>query len=256
MNRAAPAILIALVLAGCTAAPAPTGDDPVPFDERADDTAYPGDCFDIGGADDTFFDPIERIPCGDPHDLEVVAVLPQFDGTALLPELEMEALVRPLCIEQLDAVVASPLTELPLVTGYTGWLGDDDVTITGSIACTVFTENGEILSGSVLENDPHDVIGDWRLLRRLDVGDCFVLGEQGDLGMPTACAPGELMYLGAFDVADGEYPGTDGLRELRTEGCLPLLPQGVVPESLSGTFPTDDQWAIGVRTISCDAVVA
>jgi hypothetical protein len=246
--------LALLATAGCTAAPTTTI---VPFDEREATEFYVGDCFSIGNFDSIDIEPDERLRCDDPHNTEVVALLDEFDGEPFIGTEALDDAVYPECFAAITSGITEELDELPLVTSYTGRLADDSDTIEGPILCLMFTRNGDILTDSAFVSDPHDIIGDYRYLHRLGVGDCFTLGEQGNLALPAECESGTLMFLGLIDAEGEEWPGVDELKEQRDSGCADLIPDDdrIDPASLSGTIPQLGDWLRGAHTITCDVVV-
>lgn len=251
-------VLGLLATAGCTAAPT-TSTPIVPFDERDATEFALGDCFSIADFDVIDIEPEERLPCDEPHNTEVVGLLEQFDGEPFTGTEALDDAVYPACFDAIRDGITDALDELPLVTSYTGRLADDSDTIEGPVLCLMFTRNGDILTDSVFVTDPHDVIGDYVYLHRLEVGDCFTLGEQGNMALPADCESGTLMFLGVIpSTSEGEeWPGVDELRLQRNEGCVELIPDddSIDPGSLSGTIPQLGDWLRGATDITCDVEV-
>ena len=264
MNRTRPtrtagvlALAALAALAGCaTVAPAPAV-ELVPFAERDATELYLGDCFSLADLEGLRLRPEERVPCETGHNVEVVGLLPQFDGEPLPAADVLEETIYPLCFEQIVAHITPDLDGLPLVTSFTGDLAADGSTIEGPIACVLFTRNGDILTDSAFVTDPHDLVGEWRLLSLLEPGTCFTLQAQNNLGLPTECESGTLMFLGVVQARDGDWPGTDELRVQRDAGCAALIPDDdrIAPATLSGTVPGVSDWLRGVRDITCDVEV-
>ncbi len=93
----------------------------------------------------------------------------------------------------------------------------------------------------------------------LEPGTCFRLGDSNFyLADPADCADADaLMFVGNFDLDDGEYPGEDAIREIRSVECARVFAESGVaadPTSVSGTFPGERDWRnMGQRTVACDA---
>ena len=228
----------------------------MPFDEREATEFYPGDCFSISDFDNIAIEPDERLRCDEPHNSEIIALLDEFDGEPYTGTEDLEDVVYPLCFDAITAGITEDLDEIPLVTSFTGELAADDI-IDGPILCLVFTRNGDILTDSAFVTDPHAIIGDYVYLHRLEVGDCFTLGEQGNLALPAECESGALMFLGVIASEGDEWPGIDELRDQRRAGCTELIPDDdrIDPASLSGTVPQLGDWLRGARDITCDVAV-
>jgi hypothetical protein len=251
--------LALLATAGCTAAPT-TSVPIVPFDEREATEFHLGDCFSIADFDAIDIEPDERLRCDEPHNTEIVGLLEDFDGVPFTGTEALDDAVFPQCFDAIREGVTEALDELPLVTSYTGRLADDSDNIEGPILCLMFTRNGDILTDSTFVADPHDVIGDYVYLHRLEPGSCFTLGEQGNLALPADCESGTLMFLGviASPSEGGEWPGVDELRLERNEGCADLIPEdddSIDPATLSGTIPQLGDWLRGATDITCDVEV-
>jgi len=243
-----------VAIAGCTAAPSVAI---VPFDERDDTQLYVGDCFAGQDVDALDLQPEGRIACTEPHNVEVVGLLDEFDGEPLPGEDEINDVFYPGCFDAITAGIAGPLDELPLIPSYTGDLAADD-TIDGSVVCLLYTRNGDIVTDSAFVKNPHDIIGDYRLLNRLEVGECFTLKTQNNIGLPVECESGVLMFLGTVPSDGDDYPGVDDLRLQRNEKCAELIPDDdrIDRTTLSGTVPGDSDWLRGARDITCDVEIA
>lgn len=242
-----------VALTGCTSSVAI-----VPFDERDDTRLFVGDCFAGQDVDTLDLRPDGRIPCTEPHNVEVVGLLEEFDGEPLPGEDEINGVFYPGCFDAITAGIAGPLDELPLVVSYTGDLAADD-TIDGPVACVLYTRNGDIITDSAFAKNPHDIIGDYRLIKRLDVGQCFTLKDQNNIGLPVDCEPGVLLYLGSVTPDGDEFPGTDALKAQRDEKCDELVPADddrIDRTTVSGTVPLEGDWLRGAREITCDVQIA
>lgn len=258
--RAAAGGILALALLALTGCGAPTPTiDLVPFADRSADEFYPGDCFSVADIDNPGLAPADRVPCDTAHNLEIVGLLPEFDGTPIPADgLEFDEQVFPKCFEFIEASISGALVELPLVPSYTGSLAADNVTIEGPVLCTLLTRNGDILENSAFLVPPRELLGDWTLLTELEAGTCFTLKAQNNIGLPAECESGTLMYLGFVEAAqDDEFPGTESLRRQRDEGCAELIPDDdrIASGTLSGTVPGDGDWRRGVRALTCDVEV-
>lgn len=256
---AAAGCLGVVLLAACSpSAPPATGTEVVPFDERDPEQFTVGDCFSGADLEALDFEPDERVTCDTSHNLEVVGLLTDFDGEPLPGTDEIDETFFPPCIEQITERVIGAVDELPVAASYTGDLAADGVSIDGPVLCIVYTRNGDLLTGSVLVTDAHELIGEFRLIKRLDPGTCFTLDAQNNLGLPAPCAAGTLKYLGAVESAFAEYPGEDALKAERDERCAELLPPDddqIDPATLLGTIPVSPDWYRGDTTITCDVEV-
>jgi hypothetical protein len=95
----------------------------------------------------------------------------------------------------------------------------------------------------------------------LKPGDCFdepsSLGEITDLQVVDCADPHDYEAFGAFDVADGPFPGEDALDDAAF-ACVPLF-EDYVGSSYEDTpnldiawlAPTAESWSNGDRSISC-----
>lgn len=233
--------------------------DVVPFEERTGLDSYVGDCH----VEEDVENPqlAERVRCSEAHNLEIVGLLPEFDGVTLTEEVQSTFGAK--CLAAYDEVVGLPFAELPYVFVFAGRTLSGTSTIEGPVRCGLGTRNGAILRGSTLDQDPRDVIGDWTLVQQIPAGTCFELETQNNAGLPQPCAAGALLALGTVEIEDGAYPGVDPLRARREAECPGLVDAAatsagvtVDPAGVSGTILTDLEWLAGMREITCDVPVA
>ncbi len=249
---------ISLALIALTACAPSTKVPIVPFAERATDELSLGDCFSVPDVEALDLVPDERIPCDEPHNVEVVGLLAQFDGEPLPEAGQIDPTMFPPCFDAIKAGVLGPVEELPLYASYEGSLADDG-TIDGPVSCLLITSNGPIATGSVFTSPSHELVGDYRLAQLLERGTCFTIEKQVTLALVSECESGVLMFLGGVEAEGGdEFPGEDEMRSQRAEVCPPLVPDDddrIDPDSWSGNLPGLSAWGLGARIITCDVEV-
>ncbi len=129
--------------------------------------------------------------------------------------------------------------------------------------CYIAMSPDDVLTGSLIDTAPADVLGDYVAAIDLNPGDCFRLVEGSFYVVRSAqCSEADaLMSIGSFQVPqDGDYPGVDALRDLRTQRCSKILSESGLEAdatTLSGNMPSVVDWlAADIRTITCDAAPA
>lgn len=230
----------------------------VPFEDRGSPQGYLGDCHDEADAANPLLE--ARVPCDEPHNLEIIGELDAVEGIEYTEDARQEFHRR--CAEQAEENLGIPLDEVPLIFAFAGTTDRATGLLTGTVSCTLVTHNGPIITASVLDHDPREILSGWRHLPTLEPGTCFELGEQPSLGLPSDCEQPNLLFLGTITAEDGPYPGEDALRAQRDDECPDLLDAAedagveVDPEHVSGTLPDDFEWGLGLRVTTCDVAIA
>lgn len=93
----------------------------------------------------------------------------------------------------------------------------------------------------------------------LTPGDCFELSDQPNLARPVECDAETLRYVGAAEAPEGDFPGVEEIKALRTTLCDDLFAGSDLPGDpgeVSGTGPGEIEWIYQEhRVFSCDVPV-
>ena len=213
-----------------------------------------GDCFVLDDDSEITLD--QPVDCETPHDAEVSALLePRVDE---IPD-DPGSVFYPMCISAFnEATGTEPGVVTGLLTAYTidGSKGSEPES---DLACLSITRNKESLVGSIAESGPAAVLDGWQPLEDFEPGDCFILGDQTNVGSPSDCVEDTFTYIGSFVVEGDEYPGEDEMRAQRKQGCDALFESSDLegnPDDVSGTFPDFVTWTYSMSsTITCDVPV-
>jgi hypothetical protein len=208
------------------------------------------------GTADENFPPID---CAEPHASEYIGgVAPPVD-TLPVDEDEAATLGFAACTAPVGEFLGRSMTQSGISVGFL----IDAVPggpITGDIDCFATTNIPDGLVGSIAELGLEGALNNVSLIPDQDPGTCFLLGSDANysLGEIVGCDdPDALMFIGNFELEDGPFPGNDAIRALRGDRCRELLAANGLsadPASVSGTFPTEQNWNdFGRRTVSCDA---
>lgn len=207
-----------------------------------------------GLADDDF----ARVDCGEPHGSEFAGLIES--PVEVLPDDAAEAsdvliaACRPLVEELLGRSVTPP----GFGVGFSSDAGPGE-SADAMVECFATTNLPAGLVGSIAELGVDRVLNGLVRIHELAPGACFLLDEDSfAYGTPANCGDaGALMSVGSFTLDDGDYLGEDAIREVRRERCGAILAASGLsadPDSLSGTFPTEDNWRqLDRRLVTCDA---
>ena len=234
--------------------PAAAAEDPDPDDEANLDV---GECFareggTVGG----------EVDCTEPHAYEVAAIIDTpFD---IVPEDASLQLQRA-CIEPISDYLG-PDTDFGIANSVTSTLPNTPAgesvagTVDEQTACLSASPQGIDFTGSVADDGLLDAFPEgFAPVATLDLGTCFLLFEDAfSVAELADCSePDALQHVGLFDFEDPDgtpYPGEDALRARRDPRCRAIAEEfgAERPETASGVFPSDEDWDLGRRLVTCD----
>ena len=198
--------------------------------------------------------------CSEPHNAEFVGQGEPPAGALPDERAGVDAVIARICRPVAAAAMGVDVLPEYLETGNPPG-ATPGATLTEPFDCFIKMAPDDVLTGSLLDTDPADVLGDYVAAVELDPGDCFLLVEANfNVTIPTDCSDADaLMAVGSFQADDaGEFPGEDALRGIRSDGCQTILEDSgldVDPTTLSGNIPTGAKWnGADIRTITCDGV--
>jgi len=212
-------------------------------------------CF-ASGTDDEPIGP--SVSCDEPHTWEYLGTAtPPFDT---LPDDVEEVAIpltqacRPLAEELLGRESTEPGLNVAFIID--GELGGP---VEGDLDCYAGPEAELALSANAIAEGYDAALAPLSVVFDLEPRTCFTFyADSVDIGEVVDCsAEGALMAIGSFEAPDGDWPGSDALRALRSEECAAVLAAtdlSVDESTISGTFPGEETWnRSGRRVVTCDA---
>ena len=202
-----------------------------------------------------------EVPCDRPHDFEVVGVI-ATPFEVIPPDADERLLVA--CSDVIAGYTDDGLDGQGLRSVNILLNGQEGDSVTGTddeaTVCLAQAPPGLTLTASVADGGAADALDGYVAVASLAPGSCFELyGDFPSLGREASCSgDGVLRYVGRFELADdGDYPGEDAIRALRGDRCPMLAEDMGVPNAAdaSGTIPSEADWLVGLRTVTCDVEV-
>ena len=96
--------------------------------------------------------------------------------------------------------------------------------VEGDLDCYAGPEAELALSANAIAEGYDAALAPLSVVFDLEPGTCFTFyADSVDIGEVVDCsAEGALMAIGSFEAPDGDWPGSDALRALRSEECSPF----------------------------------
>lgn len=231
------------------------GDETTVPDEGSPSGEYMvGTCYQL--ADPAEPDTSDPVDCEEPHDSELYATV--ASGTDPLTD-DTRPRYFPSCIEAYSELTGEAIgTPMSLNVAYIldGSIGSPPES---DVACFASTSQDDLLLGSLQEASPVDLMDGYVRATTLTPGDCFELSDQPNLARPVECDAETLRYVGAAEAPEGDFPGVEEIKVMRTTMCGSLFADSDLPgdpDEVSGTGPGEIEWIYQeYRVFSCDVPV-